>query len=353
MKRPEPWYWAARRGWYVQIAKKQRKLGADPNPRKDRAGEPIPPEEVARKYHLLMAARDAPAEAPQIDASVADVSDIFLTVKSKLKPNTYRVYRYFLEVFCSSMRGRRFDSIRPRDVEAAAEARPTWGEATRHDFVAHVAALCQWARDAGHCGANPLAGHENPYLAGKRERALTEEEYEKILGAATDLEFKQIMGFLRGTGCRPGEARRVEARHVHPEKPIVVLAASEHKTGRKTRKGRVLYMPADIETMVRALAARHPEGPIFRNSRNGRGWGRDAIPKRFRDYRRQLGLGEDVVPYLIRHSTLTRLLDNGTPLQQAAAIAGHSGTQTILATYYHAEHEDLAKAVDAAHQIRR
>jgi integrase len=353
MKRPEPWYWEARKAWYVQLGKKQRKLGTDTKPRRDKAGRPIPPEEVMRSFHLLMAMQVGAEEAPRGDATVAEVCDLFLTVKSRLKPNTYRVYRFFLEKLALATRGRRLDTLQPADVVTVAEGVETWGEATRHDFWAHVAALCRWAREAGHAAYNPLAGHENPFVEGVRQRALTDEEYAKLIGVATDLEFRQIMGFMRGTGCRPGEARRVEARHLHPEKPLIIFGSGEHKTGRKTRKPRLLYMPADVETMVRSLAVRHPTGPLFRNSRNGRGWSRDAIPKRFRVYRRQLGLGEDVVPYLIRHGTLTRLLDNGTSLQHAVAIAGHSGPGTILRTYYHAEHDDLIRAVDEAHQIRK
>jgi hypothetical protein len=44
---PEPFYCSARKGWFVQIGKRQAPLGLDSDPRRDKkTGRPVPPQEV-------------------------------------------------------------------------------------------------------------------------------------------------------------------------------------------------------------------------------------------------------------------------------------------------------------------
>lgn len=105
--------------------------------------------------------------------------------------------------------------------------------------------------------------------------------------------------------------------------------------------------------MVRSLCRQHPTGLLFRNSRfPGKGWCRSALTVRFRRYRRKLGLPEDTVPYLIRHSTLSRLLDGGTDVHLAAKIAGHADVKTLMDTYYHPDVDRMAAALDESHSFK-
>ncbi len=44
---PEPFYCSVRKGWFVQIGKRQAPLGLDSDPRRDKkTGRPVPPQEV-------------------------------------------------------------------------------------------------------------------------------------------------------------------------------------------------------------------------------------------------------------------------------------------------------------------
>ena len=161
------------------------------------------------------------------------------------------------------------------------------------------------------------------------------------------------MMFLRGTGCRPGEARKTTAEHLHPTLPLVILGSHEHKTGRRTRRKRVLLMPVDVNTMARALAIQFPCGQLFRNSRNGNGWSTSAIQKRFRDYRKKLGLGDDVVPYLVRHAAATRWINDGADLALVAKMMGHVGTTTLQSTYFHPDVQKMLDAADKGHVFKK
>jgi integrase len=153
--------------------------------------------------------------------------------------------------------------------------------------------------------------------------------------------------FLRETGCRPGEAAVVEAKHVLHDRPVVVLPPDLHKTGRRTGKDRVIFLSEGIETMVRALALRHPTGPLFRNSRNGNGWGHNVISQRVTRYKRKLGLPDDLVLYLVRHAFSTRHVEAGVDISVVAKLMGHSHTSTLQAVYTHLSDKPIMDALNA------
>jgi integrase len=135
---------------------------------------------------------------------------------------------------------------------------------------------------------------------------------------------------LHGTGCRPGELCRVEAKHFSPEAGAWLL--TEHKTDGKG-KARVVLLPPVVVELCKALAARHPEGPLFRNTK-----GRPLSPDRLRNWlfkaRRRLGLGR-VVAYGYRHGLATDALAKGVPDAHVAALLGHSGTAMLHRHYAH------------------
>lgn len=350
MRKPEPWYWEARKGWYVQLNRKQVKLGSDDSPRKNKAGEYVPTDEVNREYFRLMAVNGQVEPREMKNSSVAQVVDLFIASKEKMREATKHKHVYFLQVLIDGAgKGRKLTDLKIADVERIAEnSGKKWSSGSKHGFVRDVKTLMTWAKNAGWLEFNRMAGYENPYPAPARTRGMTDEEFWKLMDAAKDLQFKQILQFLRGTGCRPGEAVIVEARHVHPNRPVVVLSHEEHKTGRRTGKARILRMPADVNTSVRALCEKYPKGPIFRNSRNGGGWRRDSIQRRFRQYRRKLGLGEDVTPYLIRHGAVTKMLDGGAATHLAAKIAGHSHSNITQSVYYHPDEDKMLDEVNKA-----
>ena len=56
---PEPFYRSARKGWFVQVGKRQIPLGIDQEPKRDRkTGRPIPSQEILDRYHETMRRRD-------------------------------------------------------------------------------------------------------------------------------------------------------------------------------------------------------------------------------------------------------------------------------------------------------
>jgi integrase len=240
---------------------------------------------------------------------------------------------------------RRLDSIRPAELEAFIRARPGWADGTRRGSFSVAGTLLRWAREAGYLEYNPLAGSDNPWPAPSRQRGMTDLEFRRLVGGVADPELRLVLRVLRATGCRPGEAYALEARHLDPLRPVATLGPHEHKTGGRTGRDRPLYFPAGLMAELRTQAARFPEGPILRNTK-GRPWTVYNVCQRFRLYRQRLGLAKEVVPYALRHAFITDMVHAGADAALLAKMVGHSGTATLHSVYFHGDEVRMAEMAE-------
>lgn len=138
-----------------------------------------------------------------------------------------------------------------------------------------------------------------------------------------------IVTVLKETGCRPHEARRVEARHLDRADKCWVFPIDESKGEREKR---VVLLTDRAFEICQRLALKHPEGPIFRNSK-GRPWTRHALVSRL--YRLSKKLGFHVCPYAVRHTFATDAIYRGVDLQTIAVLMGHANLNMLSRVYQH------------------
>jgi site-specific recombinase XerD len=146
-----------------------------------------------------------------------------------------------------------------------------------------------------------------------------------------------LLDFLWSTGCRPQEARILEARHIHDD--IVIFAINESK-GEKHQ--RVLFLTPDSQTITNKLIAKYPTGPLFRN-RNGRAWTKDAIKCALTRISKKVGFR--VIAYGARHAYATNALINGVDSISVSHLMGHRSPAMVSQVYSHLaqNHEFLKK----------
>lgn len=337
-RQPKPWWNAAKGAWYVQLKGKQHRLATAER-------------EAKKAWHRLMAEDGRLPEERRLKATVPDVIDLFLDTRASLRPETYRKYVKSFGPFAIRHRATRFASIKPSDVTAYIESMPRWGTGTRHLVFANFACLFRWARDAGYLPMNPLAGVKNPWPAMARDRGMTEAEYKALLEGIGDPEMRLLLRVMRMTGCRPGEAYKLAARHLHETMPVATLLPEEHKTGGRTGRCRFIIFPVGLMGELRELARRYPEGPILRNTK-GRPWNTFNVCQRFRLFRARFGLGRAVVPYSTRHAFITDMVHQGRPLPLVAKIVGHAGTGTIQSVYFHPDMRRMIELVEQGAEAR-
>jgi integrase len=249
-----------------------------------------------------------------IDAFLADAGE-------RVRPITLKTYRRYLIPFKA-----RYGDIRAADVTAAlAEGfarRPTWGTTTRHNCLVSLATAFRWA-------GLPFRGlRVPPKLSRGAECVIPRADIERVL-AATDDHFGPLVRFLWLTGCRPSEAMRVTAADLDDRAAAVRL--TDHKTSHKG-KPRVIHLTDEALAILTARRDRHPDGPLFRNSR-GAPWRLNAVVNRL--WRLNRKLGTKVTSYAGRHTFATDLLAAGVPDAHVAELLGHVGTGMLAKHYSH------------------
>jgi integrase len=291
---PKPFYREPLGKWYVQIAKKQIPLGADPKPRRDKLGKPIPPREVVDRYHELMAsppeAAPAARPAPSGDPLVATVLDEFLDWTSRHKAaRTYAWYRENIQRFLDGIpRGLTVGELKPFHVTRAMDRFPDWSNNSKHNFIGAVKRALNWAADEELIDRSPLARVKKPAREA-REMAVSPAEYARVLEAIREPNFRDLVELSWETGSRPQELRRILGEYFEPETGRIVFPPKQAK-GKKYH--RVIYLTPRAREIVARLVAGRPEGTLLVNS-EGNPWTKDAINCAF--CRLQIELGRRAI----------------------------------------------------------
>lgn len=312
-----PWKWAQRNRWCATINGKRVPLDADPDD-----------EEAARKeWHRRMGEVHAPA---RIGASMSARSLLRLHadyLKDNKARDTHLWYANHFKSFCKLHGEVPVSEIRPHHVDSWVAAN-SWAKSTERGAITAVKVAFAWARKRGHIEANPLQDVEKPRRT-RRKAIIADAQVEAIKKEMKDGPFRDLFLAVLFTGCRPGEACKVEARDFDPEAATWTLHG---KTTNVTGKQRVVYLPAPIVEICKRLAAARPTGPIFRNV-DGNPWNRYSYGHRVRRMRAKLKLGPEVVLSSLRHLFITDALEKGVPIATVAELAGHSGVAMVSEAY--------------------
>jgi site-specific recombinase XerD len=164
---------------------------------------------------------------------------------------------------------------------------------TRHGMLYCVQRVFNWACDTDRLTANPLARLKKPKKT-PREGYLMPEQFEKLAAKVHDRPFRDFLLTLRHTGCRPIEARTVEAVHFHPAERCWLMPNIGHgEVDEDASQMRRVPLNQMMMELTARLAKEHPTGPLFRNA-DGNAWTKDALHCRF--YRLQIVLKFKVTP---------------------------------------------------------
>lgn len=180
---PKPFFKKSRKLWYVEIDRRQIRLGADRD-------------EAFRRYHQLMTeSRDRDA-APE---SLAAIVDAFLDwTKKNRAPNTFEWYRYRLQRFIESYPDFKASDVRPFHVETWVDSY-TLSRTSRRNYLRSVKRCFKWATKQGYLEKNPVADVEVP-SADHREVSVTQKEFDELLSFTRDDALADLMIVTWETG---------------------------------------------------------------------------------------------------------------------------------------------------------
>lgn len=290
--------------------------------------------EAARELHrLLSVAVEAPGVATAAEPEgplVEEIVDRFHDYcGDNLRPATDELYRRRLSEFRGACGSLEAGKIQPKDVVEWLDTR-AWGPTTRRTAIIIVRRAFSWSVKHGYLDRDPLTGLDKPNAV-RRKAIPTEVDLQKIMAQKMSPQFRDFLEAVASTGCRPGEAAGVEARHFDPRAGTWTI---EGKTTSRTGRMRVVYLPPRVIATCKRLAALNPTGPIYRNSA-GSPWDSRSYGKHVRRIRKAAGVGPEVVACALRHLFATDALENGVPMATVSELLGHSGTAMVSKYYSH------------------
>jgi integrase len=355
MRPGKPWYWRARDAWYTELGGRRIRLAK---------GRTAKAEAMAAFGRLLASGSTgsvptgSPAPVPLAgDATVGKLAAAYVRHLAELRDRGERAPGVVTDWvrragrFVDAFESRAAATLTPGEVEDwigrqrganggprvgpryvagdRGDERP-WGPTTRNATAGAIRSMLRWAVRRGWLDRDPLAGLAMPRRRLRREVVLSPEEARRVLNAIRSEPIRDLFTFLYLTGCRPIEARIIEARHLDFAAGIARLA--QHKTARSSGRDRVIVLPAAAVAIARRAAAAYPSGPIFRNAR-GAPWTKDAINCAVRRIRRAAGVGVGFSANALRHLFLTDFLAQTGDLAVAAELAGHTSPAMVGQVY--------------------
>jgi integrase len=314
-REPKPYYKKSHKRWYVKINGVHHPLGADEK-------------EAWTEYHRLMAGRLNLGRQPLI----VDLLEAYLAwCEVNRAPATYRLHRTYCSSFARSIpKSLRLESLKHQHVIRWVDDNwpvAEFSQNTRGSAISIIQRALNWAVRMGHLDRSPLVGLEKPSRT-KREAYLWPEQYEQLLGRIRDEAFRDYVEILRHTGCRPKEARVVEAAHFIRQEECWILPAGLCKQGRS----RTILLDSRAMEISTKQAAKYPKGPLLRNAR-GKPWTKGAIVNRF--WRLQQKLDFEVTAYSVRHTFATDAILQGVDLITIAEMMGHTDLRMLSQVYQH------------------
>lgn len=309
---PKPWYWKARKSWYVTINGERHNLGSDKK-------------EAMDEFHKLMA---SPSARLKNDAVAAVLDDFLTWCEENRAPKTFTRYRDFIQAFIDKHGLLRVRDLHSSQVTAWLNERSTWNSTTKRNAITALMRGFNWAVRNRGLDKNPIKGMEKPE-AKRRATVVTENQFEQLLANVKDQAFRDLLILSYDCGARPFEIKRLEGRHVQLDKQRAIIPAEEAKGGIP----RAVYFPtARSMKIIRRLVKERSEGPLLRNNR-GRPWTDMAVKCRME--RLEETVGFRVRHYDLRHTWITRKLIAGVDSHVVAALSGHSDSSMIDQVYSH------------------
>lgn len=253
----------------------------------------------------------APAYHKRIEASLASFEEKVIKTPLRVEELTPLHLTTWLEKRCPR---------RPKD-----DSKPV-SDNTRHDYASDILGVFNWAAKQRIIPASPFFGFTKPAKS-PRAACLSAEQWDELLTHVRDDAFRDFIQIMRKTGCRPQEARIMEARHVRFKEGLIFFKDGEvpGKTG-----DREIPLTEAAASILKPLVLKYPEGPLLRNTR-GRPWGKNSLNSRFQRLKTKLPFRAHC--YVARHSVATDMLEAGASTGAVAATLGHKDPTMVLKTY--------------------
>lgn len=171
---------------------------------------------------------------------------------------------------------------------------------------------------------NPMLKIPTTKVEKRLRKALTPEELEMLRFACTDIRDKAMLEFFYSTGCRLDEVQKLNKSDIDWNTDTIFVIG-------KGNKERRVYINAKAKINIwKYFETRADDNEalfISRKNPHSR-LGRRSIEKIFNRLGRESGITKKVYPHLLRHTTATKMIQNGASLMEVQMYLGHDNPAT-------------------------
>jgi integrase len=295
------------------------------------------PEAILKKYHKLAQRVGEPE-----DRTLAFCIEEYKQSLDGCTEGTRRRAALFLDRFLAEVGDIKVSKLKPHHVTDHLKGKD-WKQNTRHDVIGRINACLNYCVREGWIEANPLKGKVTLPRVQRREAILSAEDQELLVKEAT-APFKTFLLAIRETGCRPIELRTARIEDCDLKKGVLRVGnKTRHATGQEERP---VFLSSRMIELLKAEIGVRTSGVIFRNA-HGEPWTNIALEKRMRRLADQLGMGQEVSLYGMRHRWTSDAINvRGMNPALVALQLGHTDLKMLLKHYLHADTEAMRKALD-------
>lgn len=195
--------------------------------------------------------------------------------------------------------------------------------------VHFVKSLFGWAHEEDYINRNPALKIKEPKLDQRIPKDLSIEDIERLrIGAKTPFE-NLLVEFFHSTGCRIGEAVRVNINDINWENNSVIVFG-------KGAKEREVFFSTRAEIWVkRYLDTRKDNDPaLFVTQRAPHRMSISRMRGVLKEVAKRGKVKNNVTPHRMRHTFCMHLLNRGAPITLIQSLVGHAKLSTTqLYTY--------------------
>jgi integrase/recombinase XerD len=190
--------------------------------------------------------------------------------------------------------------------------------------ISYLKSFFSWLKNEGYINEDPMCRIKNIKTEKKVRSALSPEELELIRDNCKNLREKAFVELFYSTGCRLEEIRKLDKDDIQWHNDTAVVMG-------KGSKERPVFLNAKAKIHLwKYLQSRTDDNPaLFVSTKKPFGrLCRRSIEKTFNDLGKKAGINKSVFPHLVRHTTATHMLSNGTNLAEVQHYLGHEDPAT-------------------------
>jgi integrase len=289
------------------------------------------------------------------------------------RPSTVRNYRRYMTLYILPFLGKmKVQSIVPGHIRQLYVRMQKEGKGARTIQLVHVTLHCAFAQAVkeGLVGYNPMDAVDRPKVETKQFQIFTEEQARKFIMTARGHPYEALYYLALTTGMRKGEILGLKWSDVDWEKSMLrverqlqpvsfnggALAPTKTKSGRRQIKlGKGLLAMLELhrqrqETQKLRAGNRWKENGMIFTTSIGTFIDQTKVSREFKRILREADL-PDIRFHDLRHTSLSFLLDRGTPVNTVQNRAGHSKASITTDIYGHSMAHSQDEAAEDIEEI--